>query len=135
MCKQYHYHSGCPTPDCDSILGSRKRNRYCPEALKARRLGRCSVGVHIAGNFRAVDSTTRCDTCKQAAPTLQQQQQQQHQAPEKGIDDPTPRPEAAPQTNGNKNGNDLFSIVFERALADIQAAQKSSVGEKDKAES
>ncbi|KAI0845543.1 hypothetical protein F5Y00DRAFT_167255 [Daldinia vernicosa] len=79
MCKQYHYHSECFTTNCHSILGSRKRNRYCREALKARRLGRCSTGVQIAGVFRVVESTACCEACKQQAKTNRQHEQQNEQ--------------------------------------------------------
>ncbi|KAF3064241.1 hypothetical protein GL218_01892 [Daldinia childiae] len=79
MCKQYHYYSECITTNCHSILGSKKRNRYCREALKARRLGRCSTGVQNAGEFRDEDSTACCRACKQQAKTARQRERQNEQ--------------------------------------------------------
>lgn len=88
MCKQYHYHSKCPTTNCESILGYKKRNRYCPEALKARRLGRCSTGIQNAGEFRIVDSTACCDACKQQAKiNRQREQQNEQQVPDQSNSD------------------------------------------------
>ncbi|KAI1654880.1 hypothetical protein F4813DRAFT_392135 [Daldinia decipiens] len=88
MCKQYHYHTKCHTTNCQSILGSKKRNRYCREALKARRLGRCSTGVQIAGVFRSEDSKACCDACKQQAKIARQREQEnEQQVPDQSSSD------------------------------------------------
>ncbi|KAI1771844.1 hypothetical protein F4818DRAFT_191929 [Hypoxylon cercidicola] len=63
MCKQHVYTTTCSKPSCNAVLGSRKRNRYCPEALRARRLGHCAEGVQT--EFQPSDTASRCHACKQ----------------------------------------------------------------------
>ncbi|KAI0598175.1 hypothetical protein F4775DRAFT_592686 [Biscogniauxia sp. FL1348] len=64
MCKQYHYETVCSVSSCDTVLGRRNRNRWCGEALKARRLGKCSTGVEVQ---ETITETTRarCSKCKE----------------------------------------------------------------------
>ncbi|KAI1639741.1 hypothetical protein F4809DRAFT_656039 [Biscogniauxia mediterranea] len=64
MCKQYHYESICSISSCDTVLGRRHRNKWCGEALRARRLGKCTAGVEIQ---KTITETTRarCSKCKE----------------------------------------------------------------------
>ncbi|KAI1487489.1 hypothetical protein F5X96DRAFT_686855 [Biscogniauxia mediterranea] len=64
MCKQYHYESICSISSCDTVLGRRHRNKWCSEALRARRLGKCTTGVE---NQKTIFETTRarCSKCKE----------------------------------------------------------------------
>ncbi|KAI1474208.1 hypothetical protein F4774DRAFT_415073 [Daldinia eschscholtzii] len=151
MCKQYHYYSDCPTPDCSSVLGFKKRNRYCREALKARRLGHCSADIQVAGIFHIVDSTDCCETCRKQVKTILQDQQQDEdedhvlkkssssssiiakpkpQPPSQFHSLPPGQPQPPPKDNKKKpkNGSskDLFGTVFEAALADQETTFNSA---------
>ncbi|KAI1864179.1 hypothetical protein JX265_008550 [Neoarthrinium moseri] len=65
MCKQYIYYSLCRNVACESLLGQRRRNRYCPRALRARRLGHCCEGLVVAREFRHHEGPL-CAECKGA---------------------------------------------------------------------
>ncbi|KAH9909872.1 hypothetical protein F4778DRAFT_22196 [Xylariomycetidae sp. FL2044] len=64
MCKAYTYVSLCKhQPGCPGILGRKTRNRWCREALDARRLGRCGAGVERQPDIE-VRENTMCFDCK-----------------------------------------------------------------------
>lgn len=64
MCKNYIYRTICNNPICDTIVCQKGRNVYCREALDARRLGHCMIGVIVAGQFSDHESSARCRNCK-----------------------------------------------------------------------
>ncbi|KAI1371545.1 hypothetical protein F4677DRAFT_464269 [Hypoxylon crocopeplum] len=64
MCKQYIYYSMCNTSYCETVLGEKRRNSYCHEALAARRLGHCTPGLQLGRYFHIHDTKVRCEECK-----------------------------------------------------------------------
>ncbi|KAI1405675.1 hypothetical protein F4819DRAFT_509408 [Hypoxylon fuscum] len=68
MCNAYPYHSICSQLSCKVVLGKKKRNCYCAEALRVRRFGRCTTGAKMAGAIRENERSARCDGCKQGKP-------------------------------------------------------------------
>ncbi|KAK9773759.1 hypothetical protein SCAR479_09400 [Seiridium cardinale] len=65
MCNQYLHLSLCRRLDCEHVLGQKRRNRYCPASLRARRLGWCPDGVVAAGEFWHREGAL-CRPCKLA---------------------------------------------------------------------
>ncbi|KAM0813826.1 hypothetical protein AB5N19_13825 [Seiridium cardinale] len=65
MCNQYLHLSLCRRLDCENVLGQKRRNRYCPASLRARRLGWCPDGVVAAGEFWHREGAL-CRPCKLA---------------------------------------------------------------------
>ncbi|CAJ2508117.1 Uu.00g093030.m01.CDS01 [Anthostomella pinea] len=66
MCIIYPHLSIYGQPHCETVLGQKHRNRYCREALDARRLGHCSTGVQVAEEIRNRE-TAKCAECKSSS--------------------------------------------------------------------
>ncbi|KAI1505858.1 hypothetical protein F5X99DRAFT_404409 [Biscogniauxia marginata] len=63
MCKQYPYFSQCANPHYETLIGRKNRNRYCPDALRARRLGKCAAGVEVKEALTS-RGRAKCAQCK-----------------------------------------------------------------------
>ncbi|KAI0006932.1 hypothetical protein F4779DRAFT_620104 [Xylariaceae sp. FL0662B] len=105
MCKQYDHYRLCRRPQCNTILGKKTRNRYCREALDARRLGHCSTGVRVAGQFHARGAFL-CAQCKMPSPQT---------ADIKESDDATTNADAAARQCKGKVPS-VFEYAFEIPL-------------------
>ncbi|KAI0834152.1 hypothetical protein F5Y06DRAFT_300862 [Hypoxylon sp. FL0890] len=145
MCQQYTYISLCRSPGCQTVFGSKKRNRYCPEALRARRLGHCSTGIQVADPIGVRERIIRCDPCKQQIALDRVEELDRDRNPDNAWEEPSdiamaPAPRSQSQDahlsagigEDQDDNVDLFDFVFANPLAKAEAELKAEIAAKQK---
>ncbi|KAI1133838.1 hypothetical protein F5Y05DRAFT_423536 [Hypoxylon sp. FL0543] len=143
MCIEYPHQTICHTPHCQTVLAVKKRNKYCPEALRNRRLGHCSTGVQVANPIDSKARSTRCANCLSQwdIPQPKQEELEGNRDPEPNSSTGdaaatamAPATRSQSQSQGARlyaglgeqqdDGVSLFDYVFAKPLEEAEAALK-----------
>ncbi|KAK9414395.1 hypothetical protein SUNI508_11237 [Seiridium unicorne] len=114
MCNQYLHLSLCRRLDCENVLGQKRRNRYCPASLRARRLGWCPDGVVAAGEFWHREGAL-CRPCKLAARDIRIDGANCG-LPDNGVEEGEINPRSSSRPVVRRKAKTLFDHVFTMAL-------------------